>query len=111
VHTARALVVISLAALVPQVAAQPSRVPINPALLARQWPASWIAAPGAPERDAGVYHFRRVITLDSVPARLLVHVSGDQRYVLHLNGQRVGAGPGRGDPSTGGSRRTISRPC
>ena len=71
---------------------------MNPALLTRQWPASWIAAPGAPERDAGVYHFRRLLTLDSVPARLLVHVSGDHRYLLHVNGQRVGVGPGRGDP-------------
>ena len=98
-HTARVLAVISLAALAAPPMAAPQRpLPINPALLARQWPASWIAAPGAPERDAGVYHFRRVTTLDSVPPRLLVHVSGDHRYVLHVNGQRVGAGPGRGDP-------------
>ena len=98
-HTARVLAVISLAALVAAPTAAPQRpLSINPALLARQWPASWIAAPGAPERDAGVYHFRRVTTLASVPPRLLVHVSGDHRYVLHVNGQRVGAGPGRGDP-------------
>ena len=73
-------------------------LPVNPDLLARQWPASWIAMPGAPERDAGVYHFRRRIGFDHVPARLLVHVSADQRYLLHVNGHRVGAGPGRGDP-------------
>ena len=98
-HTARVLAVTFLAALAapPSAAPQP-REPINPALVAQQWPASWIAAPGAPERDAGVYHFRRVVTLESVPPRLRVHVSGDQRYVLHVNGQRVGAGPGRGDP-------------
>ncbi len=98
-HIARVLAVISLVVLVtPPVVAQQPRLPINPALLARQWPASWIAAPGAPERDAGVYHFRRVIALDSTPTRLLVHVSGDHRYLLHVNGRRVGAGPGRGDP-------------
>ena len=111
-HTARVLAVIFLAALAapPSAAPQP-REPINPALVARQWPASWIAAPGAPERDAGVYHFRRVVTLESVPPRLRVHVSGDQRYVLHVNGQRVGAGPGRGDPEHWRARRTISRAC
>ena len=74
------------------------RLPVSPALLSRQWPASWIAMPGAPERDAGVYHFRRRIALPQPPARLLIHVSADQRYVLHVNGTRVGAGPGRGDP-------------
>ncbi|MBK5295851.1 MAG: alpha-L-rhamnosidase [Vicinamibacteria bacterium] len=98
-HTVRVLVVTALFALAaPRLAAQQPGVPINPELLSRQWPASWIAAPGAPERDAGVYHFRRFVPLDSVPARLLVHVSGDQRYLLHVNGHRVGAGPGRGDP-------------
>ena len=71
---------------------------VNPALLARQWPASWIAAPDAPQRDAGVYHFRRVVTFPAPPSRLVVHVSADQRYLLHVNGRRVGTGPGRGDP-------------
>jgi alpha-L-rhamnosidase len=78
--------------------ARARQLPINPELLARQWPASWIAMPGAPERDAGVFHFRRRITFERVPPRLLVHVSADQRYVLHVNGERIGAGPGRGDP-------------
>ena len=74
------------------------RLPVSPHLMSRQWPASWIAVPGAPERDAGVYHFRRFLSLQEVPARLLVHASADQRYVLHVNGRRVGVGPGRGDP-------------
>ena len=82
----------------PSLGARQASLPINPALLARQWPASWITAPGAPERDAGVYHFRRILTLESIPDRLVVHVSGDQRYLLHVNGVRAGAGPGRGDP-------------
>lgn len=89
---------LAVTALVALASPPPEHLPVNPALLARQWPASWIAMPGAPERDAGVYHFRRVVVLESVPSRLLVHVSGDQRYLLHVNGQRVGAGPGRGDP-------------
>lgn len=78
--------------------ARAERLPVSPELLARQWPASWIAMPGAPERDAGVYHFRRVVVFEPVPARVIVHVSADQRYLLHVNGRRVGAGPGRGDP-------------
>ena len=32
-----------------------------------------------------------------MPARYVVHVSGDQRFVLFVNGQRVGVGPARGD--------------
>ena len=95
---ARLWLAIALAVLAaPSIAARQPAATVNPVLLARQWPASWIAAPGAPERDAGVYHFRRILSLDSIPDRLLVHVSGDQRYVLHVNGARVGAGPGRGD--------------
>jgi hypothetical protein len=93
-HAARAILVI---ALLPSPAVA-DRLPINPDLLARQWPASWIAMPGAPERDAGVYHFRRRVALDQVPSRLIVHVSADQRYLLHVNGRRVGTGPGRGNP-------------
>jgi alpha-L-rhamnosidase len=73
------------------------RLPISQALLDGQWPASWIAAPGASARDPGVYHFRRVVDLDHAPGRVLVHVSADNRYVLHVNGRRVGAGPARGD--------------
>ena len=63
----------------------------------RQWPASWITAAGAPARDAGVYHFRRSPDLTAVPARFVVHVSADNRYLLHVNGQRVGTGPARSD--------------
>jgi len=74
-----------------------SGLPVARAVLERRWTGSWIACAGAPERDAGVYRFRKVIDLPVVPARFVVHVSGDQRFVLHVNGQRVGAGPSRGD--------------
>jgi hypothetical protein len=67
------------------------------ALLRKQWPASWIAAAEGPERDAGVFHFRKALRLDAVPSRFVVHVSADNRYVLHVNGARVGAGPARSD--------------
>jgi len=88
------------------VAVQPGRaqprdptvpLPIAQRLLDSQWPASWIAAPGAPARDASVQHFRRLFDLTAVPSALVVHVSADNRYVLHVNGRLVGRGPARGD--------------
>jgi hypothetical protein len=73
------------------------RLPVAPALLESQWPASWIVAAGAPARDASVQHFRRTIDLAVVPPTLVVHVSADNRYLLHVNGAPVGRGPARGD--------------
>ena len=63
----------------------------------RKWTAHWIACPDAPVRDAGVYHFRKRVTMERVPARFLVHVSGDSQFLLYVNQQRVGSGPARGD--------------
>ena len=74
-----------------------SGLPISDAVLQRRWSGSWIACPGAPERDPGVFRFRRALDLPAVPPRFVVHVSADQRFVLHVNGRRVGAGPARGD--------------
>jgi len=61
------------------------------------WSAQWISHPTAPLRDPITMHFRKSIELTSVPAHFVVHVSGDNRFVLYLNGQRVGDGPARGD--------------
>jgi alpha-L-rhamnosidase len=72
-------------------------LPISPDALDRRWVASWLACPGAPERDPGVFRFRKVLDLGGVPSRFVVHVSGDQRFVLFVNGRRVGSGPARGD--------------
>jgi len=66
-------------------------------LLGRAWSAKWISAPGAPPNDYGVYHFRRSVELAARPERFVVHVSGDNRYQLFVNGKRVAAGPARGD--------------
>jgi hypothetical protein len=74
-----------------------SGLPISPAVLERTWTGSWIACPGAPERDPGVFRFRKVVELSAVPERYVVHVSADQRFVLRVNGRRVGTGPSRGD--------------
>ena len=53
--------------------------------------------PTAPLREPVVLHFRRALTLAAVPASYPVRVSADNRFVLYVNGQRVGDGPARGD--------------
>src|SRR3569833_2215701 len=66
-------------------------------LLRSTWSARWIAVPGASPFDYGVYHFRRTFSLPSKPDKFVVHVSGDNRYQLFVNGRRVVWGPARGD--------------
>jgi hypothetical protein len=65
----------------------------------RDWQASWGTHPTAPLREPLVLHFRRALTLGAVPASYPVRVSADNRFVLFVNGQRVGDGPARGDLS------------
>src|SRR5690348_17139446 len=62
-----------------------------------EWTASWVTHPTAPLREPLVLHFRRNLELASVPANYLVRVSADNRFILYVNGQRVGDGPARGD--------------
>jgi alpha-L-rhamnosidase len=61
------------------------------------WHASWIAHPEGPRREFGVFHFRKTLMLEVVPQHFVIHVSGDNRYELFLNGERVVVGPARGD--------------
>lgn len=61
------------------------------------WTAQWITAPGAPERDEAVLHFRKLLQLSTVPQRFNINVSADNQFVFYVNGQRVGSGPSRGD--------------
>ena len=65
----------------------------------RIWHASWITHPSAPLREPVVLHFRRVFTLGSAPTSYIVRVSADNRFILYVNGKRVGDGPARGDLS------------
>jgi len=71
----------------------------GPDLSDAPWPAKWISCPGACPGGPGVYHFRKRISLGASPARFIVHVSADNRFVLFVNGARVGDGPARGDLS------------
>ncbi len=63
----------------------------------QQWTAQWITCPGGPERDPFVFHFRKVLDLPQKPTHFLVQVSADNQFLLHVNQQRVGTGPARGD--------------
>jgi hypothetical protein len=70
---------------------------LSPRLLSERWAAQWIAAPGTPPFDYGVYHFRKTLELPGAPGRFLVHVSADNRYRLFVNGRFVAAGPPQSD--------------
>lgn len=48
-------------------------------------------------RDAVVFNFRKLLTLENVPEHFIVHVSADSQFLLYVNQQRVGSGPARGD--------------
>jgi alpha-L-rhamnosidase len=63
----------------------------------RPWTAQWISLPGLPARAPAVVHFRKVLDLPAKPTRFVVHVSADNAFLLHVNQQRVGEGPSRGD--------------
>jgi hypothetical protein len=91
--TARALAFGLLTVVVPDASAQT----VNPDLLAKPWPARWVAAADADPFAYGVYHFRKAFDLAAAPASFVVHVSADNRYQLFVNGHRVVWGPARGD--------------
>ena len=62
-----------------------------------KWAAQWISHPTAPLREPITLHFKKTIDMPAVPAHFVVHVSADNRFVLYVNGQRIGDGPARGD--------------
>ncbi len=96
-------VVLAVSALaVPTLFAQPAPVPAATSPLPpdpphHDWHASWITDPAAPLREPLVLHFRRTLTLAAIPAHYVVRVSADNRFILYVNGQRIGDGPARGD--------------
>jgi hypothetical protein len=70
---------------------------INPDILNKQWKASWVSVPNEPNKDYGIYHFRKSIDLPTKPAKFVIHVSADNRYKLYVNEKLVSVGPARGD--------------
>ncbi|MEJ5962445.1 family 78 glycoside hydrolase catalytic domain [Pedobacter immunditicola] len=70
---------------------------VNSALLSKSWPSRWISCPDVPQKDYGVFHFRKSIKINAVPQKFVIHVSADNRYRFFVNGQPVLLGPARGD--------------
>jgi hypothetical protein len=62
-----------------------------------RWNARWITHPQIDKAAYGLIHFRRTINLTAVPAQFIIHVSGDNRYRLYVNGTEVSYGPQLGD--------------
>ena len=62
-----------------------------------QWKARWIAVPNESSKAYGVYLFRKNIDVAGKPSSFIVHVSGDNRYKLFVNGNLVSLGPARSD--------------
>jgi hypothetical protein len=90
------------AVLVPVLQAQslapsPAQPILSPDPPHHAWQASWITHPSAPLREPVVLHFRRTLAMAAVPSSYIVRVSADNRFVLFVNGRRVGDGPARGD--------------
>lgn len=65
--------------------------------LKHTWAAKWITHPYESTLDYGVFLFRRSFALEDKPEKYIVYVSGDNRYRLYVNGQKVCDGPARGD--------------
>ena len=74
----------------------------------KPWNAEWITGPGIPInrwtassdeslKAYGVFKFRKSVNFTEKPDSFVVHVSGDNRYKLFVNGVQVSQGPARGD--------------
>jgi alpha-L-rhamnosidase len=57
--------------------------------------AHWIWLDDDPLARNVLGQFRRAFTLDAPPAAAQLHISADSRYLLHVNGERIGYGPAR----------------
>lgn len=63
----------------------------------RVWSTQWITAPGVPERDEVVLHFRKIVEIPQLGEHFVVDLSADNQFIFFVNGERVGNGPSRGD--------------
>jgi alpha-L-rhamnosidase len=62
-----------------------------------RWDAAWITVPGESASGYEVCLFRKQLSIAAKPGTYLVHVSGDNRYKLFVNGMQVASGPARSD--------------
>ncbi len=65
--------------------------------LNNKWDAQWISFPEGSLTDYGVYHFRKIFSLQAKPEDFIINISADNRYRLFVNGTEVCKGPARGD--------------
>ncbi|HVV73602.1 MAG TPA: hypothetical protein VHI52_19165, partial [Verrucomicrobiae bacterium] len=61
------------------------------------WKAHWVSYAFDPREDLGVFCLRLRLNLESVPDRLPIRISADQRYKLFVGDRLVCFGPQRGD--------------
>lgn len=57
------------------------------------WNSQWITHPDIDKSAYGLIHLRNSFTLEDIPEQFIVHVSGDNRYRLYVNGREVCYGP------------------
>ena len=62
-----------------------------------EWNARWITHHEIDKSAYGLLHFRNTFDLAEKPEQFIVHVSGDNRYRLYVNGSEVCYGPQLGD--------------
>ena len=62
-----------------------------------RWNAQWVKVPGETANGYEICLFRKTREIASKSTTYLVHVSGDNRYKLFVNGKLVSVGPARGD--------------
>ncbi len=94
---ARHILLFSLSLLMLPGHSQPVARPESAAKMPVAWTAQWIAPPGPSLKQYGVFLFRKELTLTAKPTQFLVHLSGDARYRLFVNGKPVVFGPQRSD--------------
>ncbi|MCP4442216.1 MAG: alpha-L-rhamnosidase [Aureispira sp.] len=70
---------------------------VNPRLLEEIWKAKWITHPEILGKEIGLYFFKRLISLETLPKDFIINISADNRYKFYVNGQLVCNGPARGN--------------
>lgn len=63
-----------------------------------EWKAAWIWGNSRPEETNWYQAFRHNFSIDHLENTTKLYISADSRYVLFLNGERIGQGPSRSWP-------------
>jgi len=64
----------------------------------RRWNANWVWAAGDGTEKNAYYYFRRDVNLDEVPREARIFITADTRYLLFINGHRIGRGAPQSKP-------------